>query len=119
VVEGTHDKVITFVELEKPSHALSVPQEPFAEEKSLDYMRGKNFHQLMSASLQGTRDSYTESMRPNVTVKLPQLDAYHMGQLLHFFQVQTALAGDLLNINPFDQPGVERAKVIGKERLSV
>ena len=76
----------------------------------LAYMANKGFHELLSAEFVATRSSLTRNQRPNATVRLPKVDAYHFAQLLYFFEVQTALAGSLLNIDPFDQPGVELGK---------
>jgi glucose-6-phosphate isomerase len=45
-----------------------------------------------------------------MTLSIPQVDAYHVAQLLYLLEVQTAIAGALMQIDPFDQPGVELAK---------
>ena len=46
----------------------------------------------------------------NMTITLPEVNAFTVGELLYFFEVATAFAGELLNINAFDQPGVEGGK---------
>ncbi len=107
--EGPHDKVITFVEVAKPRQSVTIP-DVFEGLESLDYLTGQTFEALMGAEFEATRASLTKSGRPNVTLTLPQVDAYHFAQLLYLLEVQTALAGWLLNIDPFDQPGVEWAK---------
>jgi len=48
--------------------------------------------------------------RPNVTISLPYINGYFVAQLLYMLEVQTAIAGELYNINTFNQPGVEQAK---------
>lgn len=48
--------------------------------------------------------------RPNVTITLDASDGYNVAQLLYMFEVQTAIAGALYNIDAFNQPGVEQAK---------
>ncbi|MCB7129124.1 MAG: hypothetical protein J3T61_06280, partial [Candidatus Brocadiales bacterium] len=58
----------------------------------------------------------------NCTIFLPEISAFYIGQLLYFFELQTALAGRLFGINPFDQPGVEACKInanalLGKKGL--
>jgi len=45
-----------------------------------------------------------------MTITIPQIDAYHLGQLFHFFEIATAFTGALFGINPFNQPGVEEGK---------
>jgi glucose-6-phosphate isomerase len=46
----------------------------------------------------------------NMTIRLPELDAYSMGQLLMMLQIATVYAGALYGVNPLDQPGVELGK---------
>ena len=45
-----------------------------------------------------------------MTISLPKVDAYNLAQLLYMLEVQTAIAGELYNVNTFNQPGVEQAK---------
>jgi len=76
----------------------------------LAYLGGRTFAELMEAEFVSTRGSLVRNQRPSVTVSLPRVDAYHVAQLLFFLEVQTAIAGSLLQIDTFDQPGVELAK---------
>lgn len=115
--EGPHDKMITFVNVEKPEKSAMIPDE-FSDIEALAYLRNQPLEKLMNAEFQGTRDALTENNRPNMTITLPKVDAYYLAQLLYLLQVQTAIAGDLMGIDPFDQPGVERAKVLTKEYMS-
>ena len=48
--------------------------------------------------------------RPTITITLDKVDGYNVAQLLYMLEVQTAIAGELYNINTFNQPGVEQAK---------
>jgi glucose-6-phosphate isomerase len=107
--EGLFDKVFTFVAVEHPDHATQIP-DSLPHVSALGYMAGKGFHELLMAEFIATRSSLTRNQRPNATITLPKVDAYHFAQLLYFFEVQTAIAGALLNIDPFDQPGVELGK---------
>ena len=64
----------------------------------------------MNAEADSTRVALADYGRPTVTISIPKVDAYNLGQLLYMFEVQTAIAGALYNINTFNQPGVEQAK---------
>ncbi len=108
--EGPHDKVFTFVAVGKPERDLTIPANQFSEVEDLNYLNGKPMSQLMNAEFESTRASLTSNQRPNLTITLPQVDAYHFAQLLYLLEVQTAIAGELFGIDPFDQPGVELAK---------
>ncbi len=110
---GPNDKIITFVEVESPERSLSIPN-AFPELDSLSYLADKSFHRLLNAEFEGTRASLTANQRPSTTFTLPKVDAYHFAQLLYFLEVQTAIAGGLFHIDPFDQPGVEDGKKYAK-----
>lgn len=107
--EGPNDKVITFVEVGKFNNTVTIPK-AFENIESLDYLVDKTFNELMAAEFEATRASLTKHQRPNITITLPAVSAYYFGQLLYFLEVQTALTGMLMNIDPFNQPGVEWAK---------
>jgi glucose-6-phosphate isomerase len=107
--EGPFDKIVTFIQVEAPSEETLIPQ-PLGGIEELAYLGNQGFHRLLTAEFEATRASLTSNQRPNVTLALPSITPYTFAQLLYFFEVQTALAGDLLSIDPFDQPGVELAK---------
>jgi glucose-6-phosphate isomerase len=108
--EGPFDKVFTFVSVGKPAQDIQIPANQFNDVEDLNYLNGKPLSQLMRAEFESTRASITANQRPNMTLSLPQVDAYHLAQLLYLLEVQTAIAGALLGLDPFDQPGVELAK---------
>jgi glucose-6-phosphate isomerase len=109
--EGPFDKVFTFVTVDQPDHSVTIPHVPTGGMMDeLAYLGGRTFQDLMQAEFVSTRGSLIRNQRPSVTISLPTVDAYHVAQLLFFLEVQTAIAGGLLNIDPFDQPGVELAK---------
>ena len=117
-MEGPFDKVITFVAVEKFKAQVEIPQSPEAD---FQYLSGHTLAGLMEAERGGTELALAEAGRPSYTIYLPELSAFHVGGLLYMFQVQTALAGKLFGVNPFDQPGVEAGKahtsaLLGKDR---
>ena len=59
---------------------------------------------------EGTILAHVDGGVPNMVVNLPAIDAYHMGQLIYFFEKACGISGYLLGVNPFDQPGVEEYK---------
>ncbi|MGE0199469.1 MAG: glucose-6-phosphate isomerase [Candidatus Melainabacteria bacterium] len=107
--EGPNNKVIAFLAVDAPNREVVIPNQ-FPELKALGYLHNQPMSRLMEAEFRGTRDSLTANQRPNLTYRMPCVDAEHLAQLLLLLEVQTALAGDLLGIDPFDQPGVEDAK---------
>jgi glucose-6-phosphate isomerase len=107
--EGPFDKVFTFVAVETPDHNTMIA-DSLPQAESLAYLANQPFHKLLMAEFEATRASVTHNQRPNVTLTLPAITEGTFAQLLYFLEVQTAIAGALLNIDPFDQPGVELAK---------
>ena len=67
-------------------------------------------NQLFNAEADSTMASLIDYKRPNVTITIPKVTPYYLGQLLYMFEVQTAITGALYNIDAFNQPGVEQSK---------
>jgi len=102
-VEGENNKVITFIRVEKFKTDLKIP------DKS-DLLSKKSFSQLMQLAQEATEWALVSQKRPNCTIIMPQVNAFNWGALLFFFEMATAFEGELLNVNAFDQPGVEGYK---------
>lgn len=106
--EGPNDKVISFIRIGEFDNNLEIPN--IFEYTGIGYLGGKTLNQLINAEADSTKVALTDYNRPNITITLDKVDGYHIGQLLYMFEVQTAIAGELYNINAFNQPGVEQAK---------
>ena len=87
---------------------LDIPQ--IFEYTGIGYLGGKSINTLINAEADSTKVALTDYQRPNVTITLEKVNAYNLAQLLYMLEVQTAIAGELYNINTFNQPGVEQAK---------
>src|SRR5574344_902362 len=106
--EGPNDKLINFIRVGEFDTTLEIPK--IFEYTGIGYLGGKTINELINAEADATAVALTNYNRPNVTIKVPKVDAYHIGQLLYMLEVQTAIIGELYNINTFNQPGVEQAK---------
>lgn len=106
--EGPNNKIINFIRVENFDNVLEIPN--IFEYTGINYLAGKTVNRLMNAEADSTRVALADYERPTVTISIPKVDAYNLGQLLYMFEVQTAIAGALYNINTFNQPGVEQAK---------
>jgi glucose-6-phosphate isomerase len=109
-MEGPHDKVITFLEVERFRRDVKIPRQ-HADLASLGYLGGRTLGELIAAERRGTELALTAAGRPNFTWRLPEISAHVLGQLIYLFEFQTALSGELYDIDAFDQPGVEAGKV--------
>lgn len=106
--EGPNDKIINFIRVKEFDTTLEIPK--IFEYTGIGYLGGKTINDLINAEADSTKVTLTDYSRPNVTITVPKVDGYHVGQLLYMLEIQTAIAGELYNVNAFDQPGVEQAK---------
>ena len=109
--EGPNDKLITILEVGEFARELRIP-DMLHNIPELGYLRGKTMNKLMNAELHATMEVLKDSVRPVIRVTLPQLTPYTVAQLMYMLEVETAMAGELYNINAFDQPGVDMIKEI-------
>ncbi|MFP4172465.1 MAG: hypothetical protein ACLFV4_06085 [Candidatus Hydrogenedentota bacterium] len=93
--------------------SLRIP-DVLPELTDLGYIRSKTMNKLMAAEFKGTVDALKTSQRPVIQMRLPQVNAHTVAQLLYMLEVETAMAGRLYNVNAFDQPGVEEGKKIAR-----
>jgi glucose-6-phosphate isomerase len=109
--DGKFDKVITLVEVEDllPSGKLPICEGDC--EGDLSYLAGSDFGTLLSAEMAATRCALRDKHRPNLTVRIPQVNARLLGELFMFFEYAVTYSGYLYDVNTFDQPGVELGKV--------
>lgn len=107
--EGPDDKVYTFLAVNEFARTLAVPP-PFDDSEAFAALRGRDFGELMHAERSGTEIALAQAGRPWCRLELCRLDAQHLGAYFQFFEVATALAGGLLGVDPYDQPGVEAGK---------
>jgi glucose-6-phosphate isomerase len=107
--EGPNNKVVAFVRVEEFERLTEIPDsEPGLSE--LGYLAGKSFNRLINAEQAATAHALTQHGRPNYTLALPRLDADSLGELLQFLMWQTAVMGELTDIDTYNQPGVELGK---------
>lgn len=106
--EGPNDKVINFIRVEEFDNTLEIPK--IFDYTGIGYLGGKTINQLINAEADSTRVALSDFNRPTLTITLEKVDGYNVAQLLYMLEVQTAIAGELYNIDTFNQPGVEQAK---------
>jgi glucose-6-phosphate isomerase len=125
--EGPNDKVIGFVELAESgwssypggtggssasgaTHDANVTIPTGLNVEAIKYLEGKSMASLLHAEKRATEYTCVESQRPNFTITFPKLDAHHVGQFIYLWEMVTAYAGLMLNIDAYDQPAVELGK---------
>ena len=107
--EGPFNKLITFLLVENPGEVTPIPTRPDKGD-DFSYLEGHNLEELMKIEAQATRIALAQAGRSNMSLILPEINPFTIGQLLFLLEVQTVFTGGLYNINPLDQPGVEASK---------
>lgn len=108
-IEGPQDKVIFFIRVNNFGTDLKIPV-VFKNIEGFNYLSGHTLTELINSEQEATELALTKAGRPNLTIIVPQINAYYLGQMFFFFEMATAFEGALLGVNPFDQPGVEEGK---------
>lgn len=108
-MEGPNDKVHTFWTVTRPANPGWIPRTRLGLE-GFDYLAGQTLAKLIDAEQRSTAAALTANHRPNCAFKLDRLDEEHLGAFLQLLEFQTAFLGELLDINAFDQEGVELGK---------
>ncbi|GAB4388323.1 MAG: glucose-6-phosphate isomerase [Thermodesulfovibrionales bacterium] len=107
-MEGPEDKVVVFVKVGDHGADLEIPR--VFGDTGVAYLGGHTIGELMAAEEESTELCLAKKGRPNMTLAVPSLDAYHLGQLFYFLELATAFIGFLYGVNPFNQPSVEEGK---------
>ncbi|MCF7905965.1 glucose-6-phosphate isomerase [Candidatus Gracilibacteria bacterium] len=115
-VQGPNDKLIIFVAVETWSTDALIPVPE--DTSSWKFLRDTSFGTLLQAEQKATADSLTEEARPNMTLSLPSISPETLGALFFLLEGAKAFLGEFLEINAFNQPGVERSKILTREYLS-
>jgi len=109
VQEGLRIIFETVLSIEKPKRELSVPAED-DDADGLNFVSGRRIHEVNRQAELGTLLAHVDGQVPNIVISLPEVNEYNLGQLLYFYEFACALSGYVLDVNPFDQPGVEAYK---------
>ena len=107
-VEGPDDKIIVIIGLDKYKRDIAIPVDSDIDD--LGFLRGATHGNMISIEQMSAEYALLKAGKSNMTITLPEVNEYYLGQLIFMFEVATAFAGELLNINAFDQPGVEEGK---------
>lgn len=109
IQEGSPILFETLLHFKKISVDYKIPFDS-RDEDGLNYLAGRTFNEINAVSKEGTALAHSEGGVPVIQLELDKLDEYHLGYLIYFFMKACAMSALLLEVNPFDQPGVEAYK---------
>ena len=109
IQEGRRNLFETVIKIEKPEHDIEI----FSDEDNLDglnYLCDKTMDYVNKKAMEGTIEAHVEGNVPNIIITMDKLNEENLGQLMYFFELACAISGNILGVNPFNQPGVEAYK---------
>ena len=109
IQDGERSIFETVISIEKTNRELLFP----ADDDNLDglnFLAGKHIDEVNKMAELGTRLAHVDGGVPNIRIVMPQLNEFYIGELLYFFEVACGISGNMLDVNPFNQPGVEAYK---------
>ncbi|MBO4606815.1 MAG: glucose-6-phosphate isomerase [Prevotella sp.] len=109
IQEGERTIFETVISVEAPNKHLLFPE----DEENLDglnFLAGKRVDEVNKMAELGTRLAHVDGGVPNLLISVPVLNEYYIGQLIYFFEIACGISGNVLGVNPFNQPGVEAYK---------
>ena len=109
IQEGERTIFETVISIEEPEKKLLFP----ADEENLDglnFLAGKRVDEVNKMAELGTQLAHVDGGVPNMRISVPRLNEYYIGQLIYFFEIACGISGNVLGVNPFNQPGVEAYK---------
>lgn len=109
IQQGKRSVMETFIAVEKPISGVQVNSLEGDHDK-LNYLSGQSFHSINTKARIGTTEAHKEGGVPIINLSIKALNAEAMGELIYYFELLTAVYVYSLDINPFDQPGVEDYK---------
>lgn len=107
--EGPYDKVISLIGVDAYRCTVTIA-DGCEDIPGVNFLCGHTMNELITAEMNATEYALTCSGRLNNRIMLPEVNAFTLGQLMMFFMLQTAYTGALLNIDTYNQPGVEEGK---------
>lgn len=109
IQDGARIMFETVMNVEEARETITIEKE--AEDlDGLNYLAGKTMDFVNKSAMNGTILAHTDGSVPNLMIKIPKMDEFHLGQLFYFFEFACGVSGYILGVNPFNQPGVESYK---------
>lgn len=109
IQDGMRHLFETVISITKPAIDVTVQKEA-ADLDGLNFLAGRGMDFVNKKAFEGTVLAHIDGGVPNLVIEIPEASAYHLGQLIYYFEKACGISGYLLGVNPFNQPGVEAYK---------
>lgn len=119
IIDGVRDKTITFIKIDDFQESTNIPANTLEGFEDLEYIDGLSFSQLINLQADATIKSIEEQKDiPCDIITIDKVDEYSIAGLMFTYQLLTSIIGKFVQIDTYNQPGVERGKIILKEELN-
>ena len=112
IQEGSQIFFETIISVENPPFDIVIPE-------GAGELTGRSMNEVNQAAVKGAIDAHKSAEIPIVSIEIPELTEFYIGQLIYFFETTCALTASLMGVNPFDQPGVEKYKIATRKYLNL
>ena len=106
IQEGRRNLFETVINVEKSKSDIEIKEDG----DNLNYLAGKSLDYVNKKAMEGTISAHVEGGGPNIVINMSELKEETLGHLIYFFELAVAMSGNLIGVNPFNQPGVEKYK---------
>lgn len=109
IQEGRRNLFETVISIKTPNSDITInPDDDNLD--GLNYLAGKELDYVNKKAMEGTIKAHVSGDVPNIVIEMEKLDEENIGELIYFFEKACAMSGNILGVNPFNQPGVEEYK---------
>jgi len=115
IIEGPLNKTVTMIKVEDFENEMKIPDVTIPHLEKTNFINNHSFNTLINAQCDATMQSIKDQGIDVDMITLPKLDENSAGEMIMYYELLTSLTGYFLNVNTYDQPGVELGKVILKE----
>ena len=121
IQEGRRNIFETLLNVENSIEEITI-KETEDNLDELNYLKGKTLGFANKKAMEGTIAAHVDGGVPNLIINIPEISPYYFGYLTYFLMKACGMSGYLLDVNPFDQPGVEfykknMFKLLGKPKV--
>ncbi len=117
IMEGPKDKFVTFIKVDDFENDLKIPDISLKNIEKTDYINTHSFNELINAECDATKESLQANEIPLDAIILDKISEKNIGELIVYFELLTSACGVMLDIDTYNQPGVEYGKKILQKKF--
>ena len=119
IVDGKRDKTVTVIKIKDFENSIKIPDVSLPSLEKLDMLNGYGFAELINMQADAMIESLeTLEFIPLDVIEIEKVSEQAIGELIYYYELLTALVAQMLDINAYDQPGVEMGKIILKQKMA-